>query len=478
MTTYDNSVQDYKRVLYKIGQIGPNQKYSIQTGDIQDNDSYLGWAYTAYSRYGTGEDRIILYNYITTILEKAELDHNSCTNDLNSLECIYKAVKFGESGLKNMVISVYDTGYYSEEFKELYKKYAQFVNNVHTSITLLKAKSSNSSNRDALQDDTLSDDALPLVTQVESTEYVSADAYSIGITMVNKSDDVLINMDDEPCEYNAQNEGINIDIKQVLKEIFDIPEKEEPIDDTLEEPIIDVEKEIFIDTIEYIKNTKEELKNVEDDIQDVKEKIKLAKEKIKLAQEEPKKENELSTANKIFNTLNKTIHIGNNTKINVRDTSFDINNSNDKNLEPEAHTKDETQNKNDQQNLSEKTLNTVDNKVEDIKEENSIITSLINKIHSPNVSIKKRNSISNSNKKSHDDTKECTKTINPPFYKIRGPYISDETVYDRKSKADRVSSNESSKITTTFIPKPPGCIIPPKTGDTRIEITYDKKKIQ
>ena len=86
--TMSNPTQDYIKALYNIGQIGPNQKYSISTDDIQDNSTYLGWTYTVYARYVAGEDRKQLYDFIESLLSYADNDYVKYRDDINHLEYV------------------------------------------------------------------------------------------------------------------------------------------------------------------------------------------------------------------------------------------------------------------------------------------------------------------------------------------------------------------------------------------------------
>ena len=126
---------EYVNELYLIGKIGPNQKYSVHSKEILDNESYSGWLYTIYHRTSSGENRNTMYQHLTFLLNSVRNDYNNQTN-IPILQSIENGVKEAIKGIKNLTHTVY---YNSTEFSDILVEYLKMEQDLNNKINLQKS---------------------------------------------------------------------------------------------------------------------------------------------------------------------------------------------------------------------------------------------------------------------------------------------------------------------------------------------------
>ncbi len=389
-----NTTQEYIKALYAIGQVGPNQKYSIVNGDIQDNNTYIGWLYTAYNRSAAGETREDLYAYLCSLLHNAKIDFMKGVEhkDINNLEYIYRAINAGIVGIRNMVNTVYNTGSLNEEFKNILDQYKILNTQLYEHIQILK-------NGKLIIDVSLNDDDIPF-KNLEIKDIQSLEAINDNDDSFSNEDDSFSNEDDS---FSNDDGDINInDDNNIGTDQTFVPTE-------LLEVVIDSGNEFQSADFENKMLMRQKLRDI--------------------FGAKYSKNNDLPI---------KTIHYSEDTKVNIRDTSFDIDiNADSKFLKNESYQyttssietppglggfkihenqplkMEMTEDKSDINitDVLDKLSNTDDDKSKN-ENKDSIISSLLQKIHS-DVSVKKRNpNINNANVKVEQRSKRCIQTNN------------------------------------------------------------------
>ena len=368
-----NRTQDYIKALYNIGQVGPNQKYSISTGDIQDNNSYVGWTYTVYNRYMTGEDRKNLHDYIASLLNYADNDYIKYHDNVNNLEYVYRAVKSGINGIANMTNTVYSSGYYSDEPKSSASSPTTFVSDDKNDaidtydddieVAVIKQKCENNiipENLDKILEETL---------DIKKYEHVSDTLYIIDVAY---SEDILDSTEIEPLSESEESSEDTLDIDETESEEDILDCTVVPVKNTLDikdctvvpvKDVLDIKESEPLDingveSIAEMLNIKEPAPS--DESLDIKASVSsdenigitIVHNTFSTSEEtiEPEYEHKINMQKKlkeIFGTLenetnieensdksdkmtslsdlpDKTIQLGDGTKVNIRKTSFDI----------------------------------------------------------------------------------------------------------------------------------------------------------